>query len=335
MVGEVKSDELVLHAVFKGEVKKKQQWLRERGVSPEDSMVAGGDLTELLQYIEEKQITSIPLDELKTTWNALEEETFHETKALVEGGADISAKDKLGGTALHAAARNGNTNAISLLLDRGADVNAADIDGWTALHAAARNIKTDAISLLLDRGANVNATYNRGETALYSAAAYGNTNAISLLLDRGADLNATDNLGWTALHAAAVYGNTNAIMLLLDRGANVNAENKDGWTALHHAAGHGNTDAVSLLLDRGASIDAVDKKNHSPLTLMIWETSKDDLDKKIVIARFHVDHFQTGVSVLSIISEAIPSALVKGTMQKALSESKDALVTSIHKIFLP
>lgn len=56
--------------------------------------------------------------------------------ALLEGGAELEAKDRRGQTALHYAAQNSRAAAVSALVDAGANVNAADREGRTPLHWA-------------------------------------------------------------------------------------------------------------------------------------------------------------------------------------------------------
>mgnify|MGYP003684220429 CR=1 FL=1 len=50
---------------------------------------------------------------------------------MVEGGADVDAKDDNGETAFGMAAEYGHTDTMRLLLQLGADVDAADDDGET------------------------------------------------------------------------------------------------------------------------------------------------------------------------------------------------------------
>ena len=68
---------------------------------------------------------------------------------------DVNAKAGAGDTPLHAAASNGNTEAIQLLRSFGADVNAKTNDGYTPLHEAALIGQTAAIQLLKSFGADV------------------------------------------------------------------------------------------------------------------------------------------------------------------------------------
>ena len=55
-----------------------------------------------------------------------------EVQALLEGGADVDAKDEAGMTALMWAALGGNTDTVKVLLDAGADVSVKDRQGTTA-----------------------------------------------------------------------------------------------------------------------------------------------------------------------------------------------------------
>jgi hypothetical protein len=56
------------------------------------------------------------------------------------------------------------------LIEKGADVTAADIDGRTALHVAARYGCEKVVEMLLAAGADVTAIDNSGRTALQLAA---------------------------------------------------------------------------------------------------------------------------------------------------------------------
>jgi len=69
-------------------------------------------------------------------------------------------------------------------IDAGADINAQDKDGWTALHLAARHGNSEAVRLLLDNGANpdlVTKPNEDGITALDLAAYYGHTKCADTL----------------------------------------------------------------------------------------------------------------------------------------------------------
>lgn len=75
-------------------------------------------------------------------------------KALIEGGADVNAKDKDGRTALICAARRENLKVCALLVERGADVNIRDKDGISVLQEATIRNKPEICKLLILAGAD-------------------------------------------------------------------------------------------------------------------------------------------------------------------------------------
>lgn len=102
-------------------------------------------------------------------------------------------------TALAAAAWDGDTQAVRLLLDRGTDIHAMDD---LALLLAAENGRTETARLLLDRGANIHA---QDDVALLWAAGNGHAAIVRLLLDRGADAYTRKDLTlrWATKHGHA------------------------------------------------------------------------------------------------------------------------------------
>ena len=69
----------------------------------------------------------------------------------------------------------------------------------TPLHKAARQGDAEAIVVLIDAGANPNAKDDSGDTPLHRAAKGGHAKAIAALLAAGADPNAKDIGGFTPL----------------------------------------------------------------------------------------------------------------------------------------
>jgi ankyrin repeat protein len=67
------------------------------------------------------------------------------------------------------------------LLKRGAPVNARQQQGWTALHAAAQNGDTDMVDVLLQYGANPDAENDDGKTPSAVAREKGHTRIVELL----------------------------------------------------------------------------------------------------------------------------------------------------------
>eukprot|EP00899_Mesostigma_viride_P010683 jgi/Mesvir1/19616/Mv09910-RA.2 len=89
-------------------------------------------------------------------------------KLLIEGGADLNSKDKMGMTPLHRS--TADAKAMKLLVDGGADLNIEDQDGKTALFAACTQQKWDVISMLIKDGADVTVRNKAGNTVLMELA---------------------------------------------------------------------------------------------------------------------------------------------------------------------
>jgi len=123
----------------------------------------------------------------------------------------------------------------------GADLTATDDFGSTALILAARSGLCELCSTLLESEAVEVDTQNHfGSTALICAATNGHLEVCEMLLQRGADVNIRTRLGGTALGKAASSGQTLVCERLLRAGAAVDVRTKLDQTAsdLAFAAGH-------------------------------------------------------------------------------------------------
>ena len=91
-------------------------------------------------------------------------------KQALTDGADPNIKDpQSGNTLLTVAALMGHTEIVTLLLENGADVNARNRDDGTALHIAAFFGRAETVKLLLEEGANTTLRNNMGGTAIAGA----------------------------------------------------------------------------------------------------------------------------------------------------------------------
>ena len=157
---------------------------------------------------------------------------------------------------------------MQTLLEAGADVSAKDYSGWTALVWAAANGHTATVQTLLEAGADVNAKDYSGWTALMWTAHAGHTATVQALIDAGADVNATEmNSGWTVLMWAAHAGHTDTVRALIERGADVHVTDMDGLTALTKAQGFRQTEVVEILKKAGA-----DESTQATAQENLWET---------------------------------------------------------------
>ena len=186
-----------------------------------------------------------------------------------------------GWTPVSAAARNGHTECVQLLIKAGADVNAYFDGTSTTLMAASENGSDQCIDMLLKAGADVNEVSSAGQTALINAASNGSEASIDLLVRAGADVNEVNNKGDTALIQAAHKGHDACVRLLIRSGADLNVTTshdegimgevyrKDfaknvvstttpiGPTALFYAALKGHAKCVDFLLQAGADVNII------------------------------------------------------------------------------
>jgi ankyrin repeat protein len=171
-------------------------------------------------------------------------------RVLLAKGANLTAKDLLGNTALATAVSNGDKAMVKLLLARGADPK-SDNSFALALHSGKREL----IDLFLAK--DVTATTRD----LLFAVQSGKPEVVELVLRTKVDVNAAEQ-GRTALMLAAGKGSPEVVALLLAKGADVKAADGDGRTALHWAR---NKEVAQLLLTRGAAVNAADKNGYTPL----------------------------------------------------------------------
>ncbi|GAB5366962.1 hypothetical protein AAMO2058_001189000 [Amorphochlora amoebiformis] len=100
----------------------------------------------------------------------------------------INERDGFGQMPLHCATISNHVNVVKVLLQGGANVEAKDeLMGWTCVHHAASRGLTEMVKFLLDNGACVDTKDNEGWTALMHASKTGYLDVVRLLINYNAD----------------------------------------------------------------------------------------------------------------------------------------------------
>lgn len=119
---------------------------------------------------------------------------------LLEKGADVKIADAGKNTALHSLARSlnrKNTNLLNTLVKAGADLESKNKSGETALLAAARVLNAEAVRILIAAGADRNALNSLNENVLFAFARKGDQRVVKELIQLGVDASVRNSEGQT------------------------------------------------------------------------------------------------------------------------------------------
>ena len=142
------------------------------------------------------------------------------TRLLLEHGADVNSKTRLGMTPLRVLSHsNGNPETAEVLLEHGADPNILPGSSKSSLYVALEEGYLGLVQLLLEHGANPNVGKTFGRTPLHLAARQGDLKTTQALLELRVDVNSLDDEGRTPLQIASQHGWNHIVQLLLQHGA--------------------------------------------------------------------------------------------------------------------
>jgi uncharacterized protein len=209
-----------------------------------------------------------------TLFSAVDKNCVDLVTELLDRGASVDARDRLGARPLSHAARFGHRPMVDLLLARGAPIDAANLAGATALFVAVEGDRTDVAQRLIEKGANVHLAGRGGVTPVSAAAYRGNDAIVAALLARGADDRAVDQTGKPPIVYAAAAARVDVVARLLARNIDVNARYPNDLTLLMWASGPDEStpeiqaiEIVRQLLDAGAQIDDRDARGRTALMI--------------------------------------------------------------------
>jgi uncharacterized protein len=221
--------------------------------------------------ISKPQITTIEVS--STLFSAADRNCVNLATQLLDQGASVDARDRIGARPLSHAARSGHLEMVDLLLARGAPANARDLNGATALYRAAERGHASVVQRLIVHGADVNLTGRSGVSPVAAAAYAGRDSVVGILLAHGADGHAPDDTGKPPVVYAAASGRLDIVkQLIAATHVDPNARYANELTLLMWASGPDQSipetqaiEVVSYLLDTGAHIDDRDDRGWTAL----------------------------------------------------------------------
>ena len=190
-------------------------------------------------------------------------------KLLIAFRADLSQKDMFGDTVLHTASMlNVGADTFSILIDGGADVDARNKEGVTPLTIAVQKNDLETVKLLTAAGADIHTQDTNGNSPLSIALAGSAEMLEAIVNERNA--GSTDSNGNTPLHLALICDAPLAkIQYMISLMKDVNTRNKDGNSALFLSILKNRQKVGELLLAKNADIFSTNTNNNSPLRLAL------------------------------------------------------------------
>jgi uncharacterized protein len=222
--------------------------------------------------IAKPQITAMEVS--LTLFSAVDGNCIDLATKLLDEGASLDARDRLGARPLSHAAKSGHLGMVDLLLARGAPIDARNLDGATALYFAAEGSHILIAQRLIERGADVNLVGHSGVSPLAAAAYAGNDLIVEALLAHGADPRTPDKTGKTPTVYGAASARLDIVKRLLAQNIDVNARYRNDLTLLMWASGPDQAvpeaeaiKVVAYLVDAGAHIDDRDDRGRTALMI--------------------------------------------------------------------
>jgi ankyrin repeat protein len=222
--------------------------------------------------IAKPQITAMEVS--LTLFAAVDANCLDLAAQLLDQGASLDARDRLGARPLSHAAKSGHLQMVDLLLARGAPIDARNLDGATALYFAAEGSHILIAQRLIERGADVNLTGRSAISPIAAAAYAGNDLIVEALLAHGAYPQTPDDTGKTPLIYAAASARLDIVKRLLAQNIDVNARYRNDLTLLMWASGPDDQvpeaqaiKVIAYLVDAGAHIDDRDDRGRTALMI--------------------------------------------------------------------
>lgn len=222
---------------------------------------------------------STPLHEACSTNN------FALVKSLIESGASVNARNKLGVTPLHLSCSSADIEIINYLIENGAEINCVDLNGKSPLYEAmlSKIERRDVLERFLELKAHLSYLDQNRNTLLHAALIAQKFKSSELLVDHFPDINSLNCFDESVLHLAADFAPVSLIEKLLERGCDAKLKDSNGNTPLHRAVTSNTPDVVAALLkDDKSDVNAVDSNNRTALSLAMRRMGSSSLAKLLI-----------------------------------------------------
>lgn len=157
-------------------------------------------------------------------------------EAMIEAGASVDKKDKLGRFPIHNAVLQNSLRIVKALTQHNCDINVQeDVELCTPLMLACKQKNVEITDWLLQCNACLSIVDINKWTCLHHACKETEEKIVSLLLEKDVDVNASDKDGKSPLHVAVEMDNYKIAELLIDKNANIEQKDFKGRTPLHIA----------------------------------------------------------------------------------------------------
>lgn len=202
------------------------------------------------------------------------------TMELLQGGANVEAKDNGKQSARLRAFGNRHWEIVSGLLDFELREGIYEIE--SVLLSGIQDDEPKLVYLFIGKGLNPNSTFfthkpsdgHSSGTVLTWAARKGYVTLVQVLINNGADISLRDDSGCTPLTWAARGGHATIVQVLIDNGADINLQDDAGCTPLSRAAEFNHKGTVTLLIACGAEIN-FPFNNYAPLQIASIRGNKE------------------------------------------------------------
>ncbi|CAG7721204.1 unnamed protein product [Allacma fusca] len=217
-----------------------------------------------LNVVDKKKCTPLHLAASNCAWETV--------RLLIQLDTDVKLQDIDGRTVLHEIVKHHDN--LKTILDQDIVVfvtpilELQDTRGNTALHIAAKNGQSKTVAYLLSLGSSITGKNFEGENVFHIACRYGHTKIIEQIIHHkkfSCVLNDGNGSGSTPFHIAASEGHHGVLEVLMKKGAILHRDH-EGRTPLHSAAENGKKDVLNLILNTHSHlINLTDNYGNTPL----------------------------------------------------------------------